>query len=385
MRTHITAKSLGSFLMFAVVCLSTASIGYAQGAFSARVIPDTAVPTWVNLIPSGGPPAARFLSSAVYDPISDDMTIFAGCGNGFCTSDVWVLSNADGHSPASWIQLNPAGGPPSARGAPTTVFDPGTNSMVMFGGDLNEGNCFSDANDVWLLTGANGFGTPAWTQLSPNGMPPSPRDGHSAVYDVTTNRMIIFGGDNGCAPFFNDVWVLSNANGLGGTPAWTQLAVTGTPPSPRKAQSAVYDPNTNRMIIFGGGDLSGFFGDVWVLTDANGLAVGGSPHWLQLSPTGGPGLRQAQSAVYDAETNRMYIFAGDGTSGPTNDVWVLSHANGLGGVPAWHQLMPAGGPPSVRYLPTAVFYNPARHRMTIFSGTDGVTYYNDVWVLTDVR
>jgi Kelch motif protein/galactose oxidase-like protein len=383
-RTRITAKSLVPFLMFAVVCLSTASTGFAQGAFSARVIPDTAFPTWVNLIPSGGPPSARFLSSAVYDPISDDMTIFAGCESGFCFSDVWVLSNADGHSPATWIQLNPAGGPPSARGAPTTVFDPGTNGMVLFGGDPSEGNCFTDVNDVWVLTGANGFGTSAWAQLNPLGAPPSPRDGHSAVYDVTTNRMIVFGGNNGCPPLFNDVWVLSNANGLGGTPAWTQLAVTGTPPSPRKAQSAVYDPNTNRMIIFGGADQSNGLSDVWVLTDANGLAVGGSPHWVQLSPTGSPGTRFGHGAVYDSETNRMYVFSGV-SGGPTNDVWVLSHANGLGGAPAWHQLTPVGGPPGVREYPTAVFYNPARHRMTIFSGTDGSIFYNDVWVLTDVK
>jgi hypothetical protein len=385
-------------LMLTVLCISVTSAGLAQGTiqlgaytrklassrhFSARVIPDTAFATWVNLIPSGTPPAARILSSAVYDPIWDDMTIFAGCA-GDCFNDVWVLSNADGRSAATWLQLNPMGDPPAPRGAPTTVFDPGTNTMVIFGGDTNEGNCAEDANDVWLLTGANGYGASAWTHLNPIGTPPSPRDGHSAVYDVMTNRMIVFGGDNACPPFFNDVWVLSNADGLGGTAAWTQLAVAGTPPSARKAQSAVYDPNTNRMIIFGGVNQA-TLGDVWVLTDANGLAVDGSPHWVQLSPTGGPGPRSGHTAVYDAETNRMYVFAGAGTIGPTNDVWVLSHANGLGGAPAWRQLTPAGGPPSARYYPTAVFYNPARHRMTIFSGTDGITFDNDVWVLTDVH
>ena len=51
-----------------------------------------------------------------------------------------------------------------------------------------------------------------WIQLSPPPPLPSPRNVHSAVYDTATNRMIIFGaGGNG---FSNDVWVLTNANGL---------------------------------------------------------------------------------------------------------------------------------------------------------------------------
>jgi hypothetical protein len=169
---------------------------------------------------------------------------------------------------------------------------------------------------------------------------------------------------------------------LGGTSTWTQLGVTGTPPSVRAGHSAVYDPNTNRMIVFGGGNNSGSFSEVWVLTDANGLAVNGSPHWLKLSPTGGPGTRVGHSAVYDAETNRMIVFAG--VNPEHNDVWVLSHANGMGGLPTWSLLTPTGGPPGARVFHTAVFYSPARQRMTIFSGSVGASLYNDVWVLTRV-
>jgi hypothetical protein len=387
-------------LMLAIAGISTMSIGLARVAvpsgahdkqpaasphFSARVIPDTLSTTWVNLIPSGTSPAARAQASAIYDPTSDDMTIFAGCGSGFCLNDVWVLSNADGHSPATWVQLNPVGGPPSPRGEQSSVYDPGTNSMIMFGGNTHEGFCDGAANDVWALTGANGFGTPAWTQLNPTGTLPGRRNAHSAVYDVTTNRMIVFGGIDACGQngYYNDVWVLSNANGVGATPHWTQLAVTGTPPAARAGQSAVYDPNTNRMIVFGGGNDSNAFSDVWVLSDANGLAVGGSPHWTPLSPTGSPGVRAGHTAVYDAETDKMFAFGGP--SPGSNDVWALAHASGLGRASSWHQVTPAGGPPAPRVNHTAVFYNPARHRMTIFSGSDGATLLNDVWVLTGVH
>jgi len=50
--------------------------------------------------------------------------------------------------------------------------------------------------------------------------------------------MIVFGGFGGFdfAPgaesFFNDVWVLSKANGQG-SPVWTQLSPPGTPPARR--------------------------------------------------------------------------------------------------------------------------------------------------------
>jgi hypothetical protein len=60
-----------------------------------------------------------------------------------------------------------------------------------------------------------------WTQLSPLN-PPLPGVGPVA-YDPATNRMMVFGGDtNGCCDT-NEVWVLTNANGLGGPPSGYSL------------------------------------------------------------------------------------------------------------------------------------------------------------------
>ena len=57
-----------------------------------------------------------------------------------------------------------------------------------------------------------------WTQLSPSGTPPVARGlhGSTGVYDSGNNRMIVFGGRDGSGNNLNDVWVLTNANGLGG-------------------------------------------------------------------------------------------------------------------------------------------------------------------------
>lgn len=74
-----------------------------------------------------------------------------------------------------------------------------------------------------------------WQQLFP-AVPPAARIFHSAVYNTAANQMIVFGGVNSTGCIFaggelNDVWVLGNADGLGGPPTWTLLAPTGGPPA----------------------------------------------------------------------------------------------------------------------------------------------------------
>src|SRR4051812_16251234 len=127
-----------------------------------------------------------------------------------------------------WTQLAPSN-PPPARFNPTFVSDSVNDRAIVFGGGAN---C-APLNDVWVLTHASGLtGAPAWSQLTPSGMGPDARYDANAVYDAATNRMIVFGGAAGgyCAgapPPRNDVWVLTNANGLGGTAAWILVSPGG--------------------------------------------------------------------------------------------------------------------------------------------------------------
>jgi hypothetical protein len=87
------------------------------------------------------------------------------------------------------------------------------------------------------------------------------------VYDQASNRLIAFGGGT-TSGTDNDVWVLDNANGLSGTPHWTELFPGGSLPHPRYSMSAVLNPGINRMIIFGGecySDNRTRYNDTWVL------------------------------------------------------------------------------------------------------------------------
>lgn len=221
--------------------------------------------------------------------------------------------------------------------------------------------------------------TPHWTQRFPTGGPPTGRSNNAgreystAVYDPVTNRLIVFGGAI-CDPctHLNDVWVLTNANGLGGTSEWQQLFPAGGPPDGRTAHSAVYDSAGNRMVIFGGTNGPAVLGDTWVLADASGLGRGTgtpiTPVWTRLADASTP--RQGHGAAYDAATNRMVIFGGVGAASFLNDVSILDNANGTGsGTFAWSPVFPAGTPPSPRIgFHHYQLYDGTSPRMLLFGG-----------------
>lgn len=151
----------------------------------------------------------------------------------------------------------------------------------------------------------------AWTQVSPSPPIPPPRYSHSAVYNPTSNRLIVFGGSDQNGFYKNDVWLMVNANGVG-TPSWTQLFANGATglPGARLQHTAVYDSATNRMIVFGGfAQNLTEYSDVWVLTNADG--TGGTPTWIQLTPSGTTPARTNHGAIYDAASNRMIVFLGE--------------------------------------------------------------------------
>jgi len=348
--------------------------------------------TWIQQFPGGTPPTSRYSVGQAYDAANDRLILFSGDDNlGLPRpTDVWILTNATGAAPG-WMQLFPTGGPPFGRFGTTEVYAPTSNRIIVHAGC--GGNCTPMLNDTWVLTNANGLGgAPAWINLP---SAPVARGEHAAVYDDANNRMIIFGGHTGFPTTErNDVWVLTNADGTGGTPTWIQLFPAGVPPTSRRPYSMAYDPATNRLIIFGGLNTIpccsvNVFNDVWVLTNANGL--GGAPLWIQLAPLGTPpAARAAHTVVYDSGSNRMTLFAGNEgvfPPPPFNDVWVITGANGLG-VPQWVQLNPNGGPPIGRALHTAGF-NPASNRMVIAMGSNGALPFpsvlNDVWVLTNAN
>jgi len=335
--------------------------------------------TDTSMTPMGSSPTARYGHVAVYDPNSNNMTIFGG-GTGTpgpCVNDVWLLEGANGQNGSpTWVELSPFGTLPTVRIHAAAVYDPTTNSMIVFGGN----NCAkSYFNDVWVLSNANGVGgSPAWTKLSPSGTAPTGRESCAAIYDSTNNVLTIYGGDANGTPL-GDVWTLSNANGSGGTPQWTQLSPTGTAPMARTGVSAVYDSVNDRMTVFGGFYKTRTLTDTWVLTFANG--IGGTPAWTQLNPTGTAPSLGYYSAVYDSSANAMYVFAGSSSAtklSGDDHAFTLSNANGIG-TSAWTR-----GGPATRYA-QSMFYDSVSNGMFVFGGQHALTNTNfsDYWELSN--
>jgi hypothetical protein len=326
-------------------------------------------PAWTLLAPSGAPPSARNVSSAIYDPVRDRMVVFGGYDGAQMLNDVWTLSLSD--SPA-WTQLIPTSTPPSARTWSGVVYDAARDAMVVFGGNSGAGYL----NDVWELSLGD---TPTWTRRGSEGSPPPVgSQPYNVVHDTVHSRMVVFGG-----AYTAGAWALP----LDGSAGWATLASSSSLPTVREDHSAVYDSARGSMLVFGGfydSPQSSFqshpLNDVWE------LPVSQPGPWAQLAPAGAPPTRRSEhSAIYDPVRDRMIVFGGYSYlpqvyphSYYFNDVWALSFA----GTPAWTQLAPAGTPPSARFLHTAI-YDPAGDRMIVFGGlNDSGTSVNELWSLS---
>src|SRR5262245_7612792 len=303
-------------------------------------------------------PGPRRNATAIVDPVRNRLVLFGGFYNSQNTygpnlNDLWTLPLT---GPPIWTQLAPAGdslagGLPGPRAAHVAIYDPVRDRMIVFGSGQQ-----ANQNDVWALSLS---GDPAWTKLAPAGPAPLPRIYSSAVYDPVRDRMIVFGGVS-LYQFNNDVWALS----LSGTPTWSLIDPPGGRPSARYAQTAIYDPVRDRILICGG---EGGDSNVWA------LPLGGTEPWQRIATTGSSPLpRQGQSAIYDPTADRMVLFGGSTSYLLLSDTWALP----LGGDPAWSRIVSATPTPPPRGAHVATL-DAARARMVVFGGPA----LNDTWVL----
>ncbi|MBI3070673.1 MAG: hypothetical protein HYY84_00970 [Deltaproteobacteria bacterium] len=210
-------------------------------------------------------------------------------------------------------------------------------------------------SDVMTYSAARG-----WNTLTTSGTAPA-RSYHTAVYDKQTDRMILFGGYS--PALTNEIWALDLSQP---TPTWSQLSPTGTPPAARQVHSAIFDSVNRRMIVYGGntGGWGTGMSDVWALS----LPIGGTPSWTQLPQSGvGPSGRAYHTAIYDAANQRMITYAGYSGTGYLNDVWELSLSIAT---PAWSRVSTSGATGWWRTGSTAV-YDSAQQRMVVFAGSYG--------------
>jgi len=300
--------------------------------------------TWTQVDTEGPGPVPMAGASLVYDLAQDRLILFGG--ETARQDSLWALVNLDGEP--TWSQLITTGTPPG-QGllGPASIYDPVRNRILEFGG----GAPLPAYNDVWSLDLTTP--TPAWSLLTTVGGPPSPREFMPAIYDSAADRMVVFGGMTTTSAFTPsaETWTLS----LAGTPTWTAQSPAGPLPTARAWHAASYDPVHERMIVVGGNDLDNDFGDVW------SLDLTGTMAWT-------PGLdgvtaippREQQAQVFDADSNRVVLFGGQGANTDLGD----DIAFGVAG------LVRTPGLPYPRFGQRGS-YDPIHHDMIVFGGGYG--------------
>jgi len=293
-------------------------------------------------------PSARMGQSAIYDPVRSRMVLYGGSpAASILLNEIWSL--ALGAVPA-WTNLTTNDAPPAVRRGTSVVWDSSRHRFLLFGGNRGESESTLD-NQVWSLAVSD---RATWTLLPTKGVPPSGREGQSAIYDPAGDRLIVFGGQVDALTYSDEVWSLS----LAGDAQWTRLAPAGTAPVPRTTHTAIDDPIHERMVVFGGVSQTAYLDDVWT------LSLSGPPAWTRLDPVGAPpAARFEHSAIYDPVRRRMVVCGGLNFNAFTGDVWTLSLD---GDSPAWTRLV-TGGPAPDRFDHSAV-YDPVRDRMIVFGG-----------------
>ena len=341
---------------------------------------------WTQLGPTGTPPAPRERHASVYDAANDRLIIFGGRSASQCFSDTWVLANASGTTgPTSWIPLSTTGMIAPARYSVVAAYNSSKNMLIVFGGVDANGFPRTGFWVLTNANGLEGT-TPTWMQATIWGTPPTARAGVAGTYDEANDTIIFFGGANFSASggtLYNETWIIRDVTG---SPSWCKLNPAGTLPTARRDASAVYDAASNRLIIFGGNTStanppgpSARVNDTWVLSNANG--VGDTPTWSQLDTLDKPAARSGHTAVFDDTNKRMLVFAGAGTDGYLrNDVWVLANAGET--TSSWAAYDTGNSLPTPRAYQSTVYTGSANNKMLMFGGNAGTNRSdNDVWVL----
>jgi len=207
-----------------------------------------------------------------------------------------------------WTPSTPGPAPPAREGAAFSI-DPSLGVGILYGGwDRNfSGTGSLTYSDLWELN----LSTGAWSNVSVPGPRPPPLEGAAMAWDPQADRMDMFGG---CYPCTSSVWQFDPTS-----LRWTDLASTSSAPTPRGAASWSYDPLLRADLLFGGSNGGATFNDTQIFSPAN-------DSWVTQTLSPVPAARSnAVSAFLNVSGNETWLLAG-GLSGSASysDLWRLS-------------------------------------------------------------
>ena len=189
--------------------------------------------SWIRASPEASPPA-RSGHAMAYRAAAKRVVLFGGEQDGGLDPDVpladtWVWDGA------SWAEVSPASGDPSARSGHAMAHDAARGRVVLFGGAGGEG----PLGDTWEWDGTS------WVEVTPASGNPPARSGHAMAYDATRRRVVLTGGLGDEGDVLEDTWEWDGA-------AWNEVPTGGDLAPELTGHAMAYHATGKTTVVFGG-------------------------------------------------------------------------------------------------------------------------------------
>src|SRR5262245_53290746 len=210
------------------------------------------------------------------------------------------------------------------------------------------------------------LGPEGWLRLPNKQASPPGRTNGAVVYDEAHDRLVLFGGADVSGAPLADTWIGARDDRA---PAWTwQPAATPPQLVARLDHALAYDPVRRRVVLFGGRTAVGERDDTW---EWDGVA------WTQRSPAQEPPGRHGHALAFDPSSGHVLLFGGvDSAMVATGrfygDAWLW---DGTSWVEA--ALDPEASPLERAFAQMAP--DADRSNLVMFGGSHDTTLFQDVW------
>lgn len=268
---------------------------------------------------------------AACDPSVDDSpgpTLSIGPSDGSSTATPPGSSAPSGSStpPAAsdppavvtWTRLSPAGVVPVARSGHTWTVDPSGGLAYLYGGQA----AGSIHGDLWEYDLAGDV----WARVLVTGAAPPPRTGHAAAW-IDDVGLVVIGGRDADGATVDDAWRFDPEAG-----AWQALTLSGDRPAARSDSCAVKSPDGRLWISHGLGAGGTALDDTWAYAPVDGA-------WASATPSGDAPLARAGHVCWWSDDGRLMLFGGQASAGQLADLWGLESPGASGS--SWATVDPA--------------------------------------------
>ncbi len=316
---------------------------------------DVTTDTWAQMTPTTNP-TALLANSAAFDAANEVVVMFGGMDDtGAGTNELWEYDGSD------WTNVVWSGTNPRARDRALMAYAAGVG-VVVFGGSYAS-NYYFRLTDYFDLHAWDHAGSAFVDYTLPDGYAyPAPRFQCGLAY--ANGKIYLYGG---YGPYgdMDDTWEYDPASDT-----WTDLGLGPGSNCGWLAEMGMVGFGTT-LLIFSGVSQSTLMNAQYTLDLTSPTA------WATLTTTSTPQWRQAPAICYDPDGQRVFLFGGYSGSALT-DTWTLdTQVTPLD----WAQLTPSVTPSG--RLWTSMAYYPPRKRVLLFGGFDSgsSSVLSDSWRL----